>query len=198
MRRLQRPDPSIARLLVSHCTPLLAGMKVAHMLTCERTVYCKIAHLVCGTGIQIRPLTRNSDRITFFLYDELALARHVNSHLNAEFLRLHGYEDLSLPHVFREVSRRYASYKNGTASFPHELGVLLGYPLHDVIGFMEHGGKNCLFCGYWKVYSQPEQKAYLFRSFDRAREHFLSSLQRGNGIRDILAERHARMYAHCY
>ena len=172
-------------------------MKVAHMLTCERTVYCKIARLVCGTGIQIRPLTRNNDRITFLIYDETALFRHVNSRLNATFLQLHGYHDLSLAKIFCEVSRRYAAYKEGRASFPHEIGILLGYPLQDVIGFMEHAGQDCLICGYWKVYTRPEQKAHLFRSFDHARDRFLTKLQNGNGIRDILAERHARMYAHC-
>ncbi len=39
--------------------------------------------------------------------------------------------------------------------FPHEIGVFLGYPLADVIGFIQNRGKNFTACGYWKVYTDP-------------------------------------------
>ena len=42
-------------------------------------------------------------------------------------------------------------------SFPHEIGVILGYPLEDVKGYMENGGQKCLLNGYWKVYNNPEE-----------------------------------------
>lgn len=41
---------------------------------------------------------------------------------------------------------------NGEQQFPHEMGLLLGYPIEDVVGFMEHSGKEYLYSGYWKVY----------------------------------------------
>ena len=42
---------------------------------------------------------------------------------------------------------------NDIDAFPHEIGVFLGYPLEDVLGFIENGGRNCLYCGCWKVYA---------------------------------------------
>ncbi len=38
--------------------------------------------------------------------------------------------------------------------FPHEIGVILGYPVEDVIEFEKHQGKNCKYCGCWKRYSK--------------------------------------------
>ena len=38
------------------------------------------------------------------------------------------------------------------ADFPHEIGVFLGYPLEDVVGFIRHRGKCFTCCGCWKSY----------------------------------------------
>ena len=40
--------------------------------------------------------------------------------------------------------------------FPHEVGVILGYPVEDVIEFENHKGHDCKYCGYWKTYSDVE------------------------------------------
>ena len=32
--------------------------------------------------------------------------------------------------------------------FPHEIGIFLGYPLEDVVGFIENQGKNYTCSGY--------------------------------------------------
>ena len=33
-------------------------------------------------------------------------------------------------------------------AFPHEIGLLLGYPVEDVLGFIRYQGKNYLYTGY--------------------------------------------------
>ena len=48
------------------------------------------------------------------------------------------------------------------ADFPHEIGVFLGYPLEDVVGFIRHRGKCFTCCGRWKTYGDPAA----------ARQHF--------------------------
>ena len=42
-----------------------------------------------------------------------------------------------------------------TKNFPHEIGVFLGYPLDDVIGFIEH--KPYYLVGDWKVYQNVNE-----------------------------------------
>ncbi len=40
--------------------------------------------------------------------------------------------------------------------FPHEVGIFLDYPIEDILGYIEHEGKNCQVSGYWKVYSNAQ------------------------------------------
>ena len=63
-----------------------------------------------------------------------------------------GYKDFSLEYVLPRFRKRYEAHMNGEQQFPHEMGLLLGYPIEDVVGFMEHSGKEYLYSGYWKVY----------------------------------------------
>jgi len=58
-------------------------------------------------------------------------------------------------------------------SFPHELGLLLGYPPKDVTGFILNNGKHYLLNGYWKVYHNPVQALKTFGNYDKAGEKML-------------------------
>ncbi len=53
---------------------------------------------------------------------------------------------------------------------PHEVGIALGYPLSDVIAF-EEKKEECLYVGYWKVYSDVEKAKRQFALFDKAKEY---------------------------
>ena len=55
-------------------------------------------------------------------------------------------------HIVVEVFRMLE--KEG---FPHEVGVILGYPVEDVIEFENHKGHDCKYCGCWKCYSDVEK-----------------------------------------
>ena len=46
--------------------------------------------------------------------------------------------------------------------YPHEIGLFLGYPLSDVIGFIENKGWNYTCCGCWKSYGDPEKAQAYF------------------------------------
>jgi hypothetical protein len=64
-----------------------------------------------------------------------------------------------------EVERRW----RGAGRIPDEIGLCLGYPLKDVLGFM---GLNSLppagFCG-WRIYGNPTRSLERRRDLDRAR-----------------------------
>ena len=52
-----------------------------------------------------------------------------------------------------------------TKDFPHEIGIFLGYPLKDVVGFMGYG--NYKFCKtrYWKVYGDESISDSVYNKF---------------------------------
>jgi hypothetical protein len=53
--------------------------------------------------------------------------------------------------------------------FPHEIGIFLGYPPEDVIGFRS-GRPSPYSCrGYWQVYHRPDRAERTFAYLDAAR-----------------------------
>lgn len=50
---------------------------------------------------------------------------------------------------------------------PHEIGFFLGYPYEDVMGFIEHRGRNFICFGCWKVYANPRRALRIFSRFKR-------------------------------
>ena len=51
--------------------------------------------------------------------------------------------------------------------FPHEIGVFLGYPLGDVVGFIENRGLNCKCVGCWKVYCNEHEAVKTFERYKK-------------------------------
>ena len=78
---------------------------------------------------------------------------------------------------------------NTKRKFPHELGLLLGYPPDDVIGFIKNKGKNYLWIGYWKVYSDLDSALRTFERFDKAKKLLLSWVVHGGSIREVITFR---------
>ena len=89
------------------------------------------------------------------------LARDLQQPGVAAFLAHCGYTGTA-PAACLDVLRRKLAV---SSDFPHEIGLFLGYPLGDVIGFIENHGQNCLCSGVWKVYTNPEAAAGAFRKF---------------------------------
>lgn len=62
--------------------------------------------------------------------------------------------------------------------FPHEIGIFLGYPLKDVVGFMGYGNYKFYKTKYWKIYGDPEISDIVYNNFlkDRkAMRHIISN-----------------------
>lgn len=97
--------------------------------------------------------------------------------LNSEiqnFLYSYGYEVCTdLKSHLQLLSDRY---KNGC---PHEIGIFLDYPLNDVKSFIKDCGKNCICCGYWKVYHNESKSIKRFNAYDKAKEQVMVNILRG-------------------
>lgn len=155
-------DRSFEAALVEYCAPTMAGVKPASLFFYRSpngrpAVYENVAgwaRIFAPYGITVRVLKECKCEPAFLIYvcREAWVARILSNRFTRSFLQAQGYrfsdgaEDL-----FRQLSRRLCLEKE----FPHEIGVFLGYPLFDVVSFMENGGRNCAFCGYWKAYGDP-------------------------------------------
>ena len=66
--------------------------------------------------------------------------------------------------------------------FPHEIGIFLGYPLGDVIGFIQNLGKNCKCTGCWKVYCDECSAKKTFDKFKKCTEVYTRLWSQGRTV----------------
>jgi len=105
------------------------------------------------------------------LYRKKLLEWYINHPRNQSFLNKMGYDtEASLEQKLNILKRRFENF------CPHEIGIFLGMPVEDVEGFIEHKGKNCLVCKYWKVYCNPKRAELLFNAYDKARNNMAEFL----------------------
>ncbi len=115
-------------------------------------------------GLSFFELKEGRDHRLVLFYNPEMLQNTIYNPENREFLNRMGYKgSMNLYQSLRLLKRRFEDM------CPHEIGVFLGIPVEDVLGFITHKGEKCLFCSYWKVYHEPERARSLFKCYDRAR-----------------------------
>ncbi|MFW5632013.1 MAG: DUF3793 family protein [Acetivibrio ethanolgignens] len=172
--------------LALQCAPVLTGIKTANLLIIDKNSAMNFPGVLVGEGLFYRLLYEVRDKLVYLIYDRNKLLAYMEKPEVFRVLQMLGYQRVKLEEILEEISRRYESYMKNERSFPHELGLLLGYPVEDVIGFIVHQGQNFLYKGYWKVYENPEQAKQLFEAFDRATERAVITIYQGNSIKSIV------------
>ena len=156
--------------VASHCAPVLKGIKAANVMSAERGTWKRLVNILRGSGVLCILLSVGSGREVLLLYRYEKLRDHLEQEPVRKFLADRGYEGTDVVSVIIKLRERYAGYEKSRQGFPHELGVILEYPVEDVEGFIKNRGKNCLLEKYWKVYHNKEQAAEIFARYDRVRE----------------------------
>jgi hypothetical protein len=100
-------------------------------------------------GKYILALPERDGRMLFFVYDKPLLLKQCTTCSVQKYLRRKHYPvDSGFNAVFAELLHRLAA----DCTFPHEVGVFLGYPLSDVEAFERTAGSGYRYSGFWKVY----------------------------------------------
>ena len=172
--------------LAMQCAPVLAGVKISNLLNIDKNELSTLAILLRGTEIKIQWLCAGGEKVTLLLYREEDLEIYLNQPACKAFLQKEGYLCNSAMCVLREFSRRYSAYKEHEAEFPHEMGILLGYPVEDIIGFIENEGRNFAYSGYWKVYKNVAEAMSLFKDYDTAKKVALKLVANGQTILNMM------------
>lgn len=168
------------------CAPLIMGIKMSNLLIVQNQNAVHVTALLKETAISCEILYQTKRKTTFLLYREEEVFEYLNVQKIKTAMHRFGYEEICLPTILNELSMRYHAYMNRREEFPHELGLLLGYPLEDVLGFIENRGQNYLYTGYWKVYANVEEAIALFTRFEQAKEQVIRMLSQGEEILNLL------------
>jgi hypothetical protein len=165
-----------ARFLYA-AAPVLCGIKPAALIpirtACLETWKLNQNALRKATGLRTVEIRTRKNTALLFIYDASALREALRKSRASPFLARYGYPagydtGAKLDHL----QNRFLE-----CDIPHEIGVFLGYPVEDVLGFIENAGKNCLCCRHWKVYHNAERAREMFRQIDEAHSRALDILR---------------------
>lgn len=172
----------LEKYLIEYCAPTLASLKPANLfslnLSDEPELSDQIEHVnrwMEKKGLFLMELRRRGDRALLYLCRKSYLQRELKDDAVRCFLRRYGYQNTELGYALERLKKRLSESRE----FPHEIGVFLGYPLGDVVGFIENEGKNCKCSGCWKVYCDECEAKRLFARFARCRNVYLKLWKEG-------------------
>lgn len=171
--------------VVAQCAPVLKGVKVSNLITVRPGTCGVIQRYLGGSRVICTPLYSGRGREILFLYRYEALEEYLKKQEVRNFLAGYGYLDRSVSGVLLRLRKRYADYVEKRWEFPHELGVILEYPVEDVEGFIRNQGKNCLTERYWKVYHNQERAEEIFRQYDQVKETAMSEIVSGYTLSQV-------------
>lgn len=127
-------------------------------------------------------MVERSGSLLLLLFDRAALGRLLSSKGVLTMLRRAGYqEEGGVDTLLAEFGSRFAS-----GGVPHEIGIILGYPLKDVAGFMGLSRRGFSCQGPWKIYGNPCESLKLAETHRQCRCRMAGRLVSGCGPYECL------------
>ncbi len=185
----RRGSENFGKALARHTAPTLLGIKCASLVSLSRSEFdvngqsADFNSRAAGKGLQSRVLCECRNRMLLLVYSQRLLSARLAEERVRRMLEACGYPavqdvETCLDHL--------AERMRGSDGFPHEIGIFLGYPLEDVVGFIENGGENYKLCGCWKVYGCPENARRTFANYEKCRKFLCNKLNEGADLYQAL------------
>lgn len=181
-------ERSFEALLVSQCSPTLAGVKPANLFSCRLSSLEEVARCavhwsgqlaLCGISIRVLKLCEQTSTALVCVYRQKWLNALLAQAPIRTFLAHAGYADgQNADGMLDQLSLRLCAQQE----FPHEIGIFLGYPLEDVVGFIDNKGRNFTCCGCWKTYGDPAEAEKRFRIYEKCTSIYRRLFERGTPI----------------
>ena len=175
--------------LIAHCAPTLADIKTANMFNYRFSSKGTLAQDIHNVNIKLNPkgvfavILHTTDYIAkIFVYRLSRLTADLAQDDAQMFLAAYGYQTFSANDCIYYLKKRFLSYHE----FPHEIGLFLGYPLHDVIGFIQNEGKNSKHTGNWKVYHDENSAVEKFAMYQNCKKVYQHCFSQGEPIEHLV------------
>lgn len=152
--------------LTTFCAPTLSARKVGSLFNINKKDIPNYRQCIHYFNLILRPydihitVMKNTSSVLLVYVYHVSQLRHLLAQESIrKFLIEQGYHLDGLPGILGQLKKRMLNN-----SFPHEIGVFLGYPLYDVIHFLHHDEEKCI--GYWKVYGNAQKAQKKFYHYD--------------------------------
>lgn len=177
---------SFEQKLAYHSAPVLLGIKPANLIPIKKDdeiVIDKLNNSLIKKGIKIKTVCHCTNRKLILVYNEKMLDAMVTEKSRRNLLENYGYNcNSSLEFILNNLAERIFE----SSDFPHEIGIFLGYPIEDVVGFINNKGENFKLCGYWKVYGDENKAKITFDIYNKCRKFLCNKLNQGYDICEAL------------
>ena len=161
--------------------PILRGLKPAELLSLQ---FQRKGCLTCfqknkdsffrALGLSFLEIRERENSLLLLIYDREQLEKRLAEIRQKALLTSRGYLlESSLDRVLAHLKSRF-----GRESFPHEVGLFLGYPEKDVASFIALGGENFSYCRHWKVYHDVPEAKRTMLEIDASRHAVITLLMR--------------------
>ena len=171
--------------LVRHAAPTRAGIKTASLFTCPYQSKDQLMKSVrqwnkrlVPKGLRVLPLRFSDKKALIYLYRPQMLSTDLSDSTAIRILEECGYQDRRREKCIIRLIQKLRQQED----FPHEIGLFLGYPPKDVIGFIECGPDCCKCCGCWKVYSDEESAKKKFAQYKKCTRVYWEQWSKGKDI----------------
>lgn len=179
---------SIKGNIALQCSLVLSGIKPSNLLIYSNECSGCISEELKNTGLEHTKLYEGEKESVSIIYNRFSIENLINDTGNIDFIKKYGYIDTDIDNILVRLSDRYTSFRNRKSEFPHEIGLLLGYPIEDVVGFIENNGQNFIYSGYWKVYKNAEEKIKMFAMYKEIKRYFIKQIANGKKLYQISSE----------
>ncbi len=175
------------KYLIQYCAPTLAGKKVGNIFLINKNEISKKDLSLWNFNLnslnmEIRILKETDEKYLVYVFNRPLLEKLLNYKSNQDFLSTYSYRDFNLDSTLENLKDRLKNCNE----FPHEIGIFLGYPLGDVMGFIKHKGKCFKKSGTWKVYENTKKCEEIFKDFHRCKNSFIYLYKKGYKAIDII------------
>ncbi|MDO5142012.1 MAG: DUF3793 family protein [Eubacteriales bacterium] len=184
-------ERGLDHLLAAYCSPTLAGVKPANLVACDRAQYPDLPQRLAvyrrafaPRGFRFAIVCACRERWLLLVYHAERLRRRMAEPGVQHVLGWFGYPAGQSLEAQLAVLRRRIAQSSG---FPHEIGLFLGYPIEDVVGFIRNEGRGCKLSGYWKVYGDAEAAAQLFARLARVCHAVTRRIEQGETLLEVFA-----------
>lgn len=175
-------------MIIKHCSPTLAGIKTGNIFNYpyeeKQALWDELRRLngkLIPKGMRAIPLGVWQKRALIYIYRPSKLQQDLMDNMATEILKECGYSCKNADICVAELMHRIQ--ENDT--FPHEIGLFLGYPPEDVKGFIEHKGECYKCVGFWKVYGDEKKAQRCFESYRKCTHIYYDQWKKGRTFEQL-------------
>lgn len=181
-------------MLANHCMPTLLNKKPSSLLSFQKKYipnakdfFITLYDEILAFHAHYMLLYENEAHYFVFIFQKKSLDRVIQRKINHKLFCKIEYQEKrrTLMEVLFSFRVRYQKYQEGLGEFPHEVGILLGYPIADVEGYIRNNGENYQWCGYWKVYHNVEKAKKTAYYFQEIRKDAVSQVYLGKPLSEL-------------